>query len=57
MKTATDDDMRIEIQRRMEEAERKICEIKGEINLWEHQVNQYEGELKKEGEFTVLQLQ
>ena len=55
MKTATNDDMKIEIQRRLEEAERKIHERKETVNVYERLVNQREGELKKEGEFTVFQ--
>ena len=52
LKTATNDDMKIEIQRRLEKAEGKIHEWKEWINKHERQVNEYEGELKKEGEFT-----
>ena len=47
--------MKIEIQRRLEGAERKIREWKEKVNEYERQVNQHEGELKKEGEFTVFQ--
>ena len=55
MKIATNDDMKIKIQQQLEVAERLIMEHKEGVNKWEQQVNQYEGELKKEGEFTVFQ--
>ena len=53
LNTATNDDMKSEIQRRLEEAEKMIRYRKGEIERYERQVNQREGELKKEGEFSV----
>ena len=46
--------MKIEIQRRLEEAEGKIRAWKEGVNKREREVNQYKGELKKEGEFTVF---
>ena len=52
MKTATNDDTKIEMQGRLEEAERMIHEWKEAVNTCEHEVNQEESELKKEGEFT-----
>ena len=53
LNTATSDDMKSEIQCRLEEAEKKIRERKGWVDDWERQLNQSEGELKKEGEFSV----
>ena len=47
--------MKIEIQRRLEWAEKGIRVKREEVNKYEREVNQYEGELKKEGEFTVFQ--
>ena len=55
MKASTDNGMKIEIQCQLEEAERESHEWKEWVNYWERQVNQREGELKKEGEFTVFQ--
>ena len=51
--TATNNDMKSEIQRRLEKAEKKIRKWKGEVNDWEGILNEDEGELKKEGEFNV----
>ena len=45
--------MKSEIQRRLEEAEKMIREWKGGVDRYERRVNQEEGELKKEGEFSV----
>ena len=53
LKTATNDDMKSEIQRRLEEAEKKIRKMKDGVDYYERQVNQRDGELKKEGEFSV----
>ena len=53
LNTATNDDMKSKIQRQLEKAEKEICERKGRVNYWERQLNQEEGELKKEGEFHV----
>ena len=53
LNTATNDDMKSEIQRRLEEAEKMIREWKGGVDRYERRVNQEEGELKKEGEFSV----
>ena len=53
LKKSTNDDMKSEIQRRLEKAEKDIRECKGWVNHFECQVNQEEGELKKEGEFSV----
>ena len=55
LKKATNDVMKIEIQRRLEGAEREFRERKEKVNAKEREVNQYEGELKKEDEFTVFQ--
>ena len=46
--------MKIEIQRQLEEIEGEICEWKEQVNKSERLVNQCEGELKKEGEFTMF---
>ena len=51
--TATNDVIKSEIQRRLEKAEKEIREWKGRVDDWERQLNQREGELKKEGEFSV----
>ena len=53
LNTATNDDTKSEIQRRLEKAEKEIREKKDRVNHWERQLNQKEGELKKEGEFHV----
>ena len=53
LSTATSDEMKSEIQCRLEEVEKEIRERKGRINDWERGLNQQEGELKKEGEFSV----
>ena len=48
--------MKIEIQRRLDEAEKEILVWKEWVNEYERDVNQYEGELKKEGELTMLRV-
>ena len=56
LKTATNDDMKIEIQRQLEGAERAIRTWKGQVNEGERKVNEYNdklGPLKKEGEFVL----
>ena len=53
LNTATNDDMKSEIQRRLEEAEKNIREYKGRVDHSERRLNQTEGELKKEGEFSL----
>ena len=55
LRSAVDDVMKIELQDQLEKAEREIHEWKERVNSWESKVNQDEGELKKEGEFTVFQ--
>ena len=55
LRATVDEDLIIEIQGRLEEAEKEFREWKESVNHWESQVNQFEGELKKEGEFTVSQ--
>ena len=45
--------MKSEIQRRLEEAEKKIRMWKGWVDHFERQLNQEEGELEKKGEFSV----
>ena len=53
VKKSTSDDIKSEIQRRLEEAEEEIRKWKGWVDQYEHQLNQEESELKKEGEFSV----
>ena len=56
LKTATDDDLKIEIQRLLEVAKGLIHKWTMEVNECEHQVNEYNGELgllKRDGEFTL----
>ena len=55
MKTAANDDVKIDIRCRLEEAEGKILEGKKLVSEYEQQINQEESKLKKEGEFTVFQ--
>ena len=47
--------MKIEIQHRLEAAERNIFKWKEKVCTWDRYVNRCEGELKKEGELTVFQ--
>ena len=54
-KKAATDDIKTEIQCRLEEAERGIRGWKEKVIKCEHQVTEYKGELKKEGELTVFQ--
>ena len=56
LKTATNDEMKMTIQRKLEEVEGDIQEWKRMVNKWERQVNEHEGRLgllKKEGEFRL----
>ena len=55
MKIAANDDMKTDIQCRLEEAEGKILEGKKLVTEYEQQINQEESKLKKGGEFTVFQ--
>ena len=51
---STNDDMKSEIQHRLQEAEKEIRKWKGWVDHFERQLNQKEGQLKKEGEFSVF---
>ena len=56
LKTATDDEMKMTIQRKLKKVEGNIRELKVEVNKYERQVNECEGRLgllKKEGEFRL----
>ena len=55
LKTATNDDMKSEIQRRLEEAERKIHWWKEKVSSYERQVSEHEESLSqlREGAFAV----
>ena len=56
LKTATNDEMKMTIQWKLEEVEGYIQKWKGNVNYWESQVNEDEGRLgllKKEGEFRL----
>ena len=56
LKTATNDEMKMTIQWKLEEVEGYIQEWKLVVNVYESEVNEHEGRLgllKKEGEFRL----
>ena len=56
LNTATNDEMKMTIQRKLEEAEGYIQKWKRIVNVYESEVNEHEGRLgllKKEGEFRL----
>ena len=55
LKSTTNEDIKVEIQHRLEGTERELHEMKEKVNECEHRISLYEDELKKEGVFTVFQ--
>ena len=56
LKTATNDEVKSDIQRRLEVAERMICRYKEGVNEYGSEAGDYEqrlGLLKKEGQFKI----
>ena len=56
LKTATNDEMKMTIQRKLKKVEGNILKWNGVVNYWEIQVNEDEGRLgllTKEGEFRL----